>query len=347
MSPLCVEAAYRYSHEKSQPAMLIASRRQVECASLGHGYVNNWTTEQFVQRCKDLAEKYPSSRIFLCRDHGGPWQGISEDSLGLEEAMERALQSYEADIRSGFDLLHIDPSLCKDGNQTMKTVLENTVRLLRACSQMASETGRNINYEIGTEENSGTITTMESFGRLASGIGMYCAKEGIEKPLFIVGQTQSLVKEMRQIGELNERNTKLLMEEAAKHGMMLKEHNADYLTEYQYAQRIRLEVPALNVAPEFGVFESQAIVDFCMKNGNVEEARQFLRLAMESGKWRKWVINPDTISSYDKSIICGHYVFAKPEFEDILSRLDRKALESEILLVHRRRLDFYFGRWHR
>ncbi len=347
MSRLCVDAVYSYSHAHSQPIMLIASRRQVECSALGHGYVNNWTTEEFAAYCKELEGKFPKAKVFLCRDHGGPWQGNGEDSLGLEEAMHCALQSYQADIKAGFDLLHIDPSLCKDGNQTMKAVLENSMKLLRECSRMSQEAGVQMNYEIGTEENSGTITTAESYGRLASGIGMFCARENIEKPIFIVGQTQSLVKEMRQIGDINVKNTRLLMEEAARHGMLLKEHNGDYLSEYQLRQRISLGVPAMNVAPEFGVFESMAFLDFCMQENNTHAAESFLRLALQSGKWKKWVINPDSISDYDKAVVCGHYVFSTPEFADLRSALDSKALDEKIMDVHSKRLDFYFARYRK
>ncbi len=238
MSRICVDTVYNYSNENLQPLMLIASRRQIECAALGRGYVNNWTTEEFGKYCAGMREKYPKSTVFLCRDHGGPWQGNGEEHLGLNEAMERAVKSYEADIDAGFDLLHIDPSLCKDDNFSTKAVIENTIKLLRACNRMAKERGRSIQYEIGTEENMGTITTVESFSQIVASISAVCSKEGFNHPLFVVGQTQSLVKEMRQIGEFNLKNTKQLMDVASRHGFMLKEHNADYLDEYQLRQRL-------------------------------------------------------------------------------------------------------------
>jgi len=345
MSKACVDTIYRYSHEKGQPIMLIASRRQVECAELGAGYVNGWTTEGFGKYCLSLKGKFPQSKVFICRDHGGPWQGTGEEGMGLALAMERAEKSFEADVLSGFDLLHIDPSLCRDGNVSTRAVLENTARLLRHCSGFAQKHGRKIEFEIGTEENVGTITTPESFSQLVGGVAAVCARDGIEKPIFVVGQTNSLVKEMRQIGEFNARNTLMLMEAAARHGFLLKEHNADYLTEYQLRQRLRIKVPSMNVAPEFGIIESQAFIDFCFRSGNAEAVDRFLKLSLEEGKWRKWLINPDYVSSHDRSLIGGHYVFGKPEFADLRSGLDAPALEEHISRAIYGRLEFYFARY--
>ena len=347
MSRLCVDAVYQYSNNNAQPIMLIASRRQVECETLGRGYVNGWTTEKFGEYCAGLRAKFPKSQVFLCRDHGGPWQGNNEDGMDLLHAMERAEKSFEADILSGFDLLHIDPSLCRDGNVSTRAVLENTAKLLRHCDRFAKEHGKSIEYEIGTEENVGTITTPESFSQLVGGIAAVCARDGIAKPIFVVGQTNSLVKEMRQIGEFNSKNTVMLMSAAASHGFLLKEHNADYLFEYQFRQRLAANVPAMNVAPEFGVIESQAFVAFCLKNGHADKVDRFLRLSLESGKWRKWLINPDYVSDYDRAIIAGHYVFGQPEFAEICHGLDEVELEKEIMDALVARLDFYFKRYRK
>ncbi len=86
-------------------------------------------------------------------------------------------------------------------------------------------------------------------------------------------------------------------------------------------------------------------MNFCLKNNHPEKADAFLQLAHSSGKWRKWVLNPDHVSEYDKAIICGHYVFSKPEFAKICEGLDMEALEKEIMAVLESRLDFYFKRY--
>ena len=50
---------------------LCASRRQIE--EMG-GYVNNWTTKDFVNYVKNRTHN-----VLIARDHGGPRQGKKED----------------------------------------------------------------------------------------------------------------------------------------------------------------------------------------------------------------------------------------------------------------------------
>ena len=92
------------------PLMLIASRRQVDSQEMGGGYVNNWTTEDFARYVKKNDKK---DLVLLSRDHGGPWQNNSEieEKLNLEAAMKSAKNSFLTDIKSGFKVIHIDPSI--------------------------------------------------------------------------------------------------------------------------------------------------------------------------------------------------------------------------------------------
>src|SRR3989344_5916125 len=110
MSQNCVDAVIELARELRLPLGLIASRRQIEAAAHGGGYVNNWTTETFAEyvRAKD-----PERTVFLARDHGGPWQNYAEGKgkMNLAQAMESAKSSFETDIRAGFDMLHLDPSI--------------------------------------------------------------------------------------------------------------------------------------------------------------------------------------------------------------------------------------------
>ena len=55
MSKNCIDAAIEISNENDIPLMLIASRRQIDCKELGGGYVNNWSTEEFVNVAWDSA----------------------------------------------------------------------------------------------------------------------------------------------------------------------------------------------------------------------------------------------------------------------------------------------------
>ncbi len=347
MSPNCVEALYAFSHESRTPLMLIASRRQIEAAPLGKGYVNGWTSESFGTYAQTVAARYPHHQIFICRDHGGPWQGYGEEKLPYTEAMARAKKSYESDILAGFGLLHLDPSVNADGQASLERSIQAGFELLAHCVAFAEKNGRGagsgrpLAFEIGTEENVGHATSGEVFEEGLVRMLDFCQSSGFSKPLFVVGQTGSLVKEMRQVGEFDEPPAARLARLAASHGVLLKEHNGDYLSSFQLSQRSTAGVPALNVAPEFGVIESRAFVDLAMEKKMPGLVSEFLSLAYDSGKWRKWVLDPSHISRYDTGMLSGHYVFSTPQFQSLRARLGSDAFDTLARARLRERMDFY------
>ena len=89
MSSETIEAVYRFSNFNRKQVMLIASKNQIDHSG---GYVNGWTTEEYVDFTKSLNNKYNNSDVLLCRDHCGPgfngeyvlkdtYQTINEDIL--------------------------------------------------------------------------------------------------------------------------------------------------------------------------------------------------------------------------------------------------------------------------
>ena len=97
MSIHCVDAVIEMANAARHPLMLVASRRQIEAASKGGGYVNNWTTKTFAQYVR---ERDKGGYVVLCRDHGGPWQNRTEvnKKLSIDEAMASAKESFSIDI---------------------------------------------------------------------------------------------------------------------------------------------------------------------------------------------------------------------------------------------------------
>ena len=211
MSKTCVENVFKYSHKNNRPLFLIATRRQIEAECLGRGYVNNWTTEQFSKYILALKKKYPKNVVYICRDHGGPWQGNNETSLNYKEALNRSLISFKTDILCNFDILHIDPSTHPKTKLTYKTVVSRIKKILLYCHNFAEKCNKKIEFEVGTEETSGCITNLNEFQKFIEEINLFCKVKMINKPLFVVGQTGSLVKELRQVGKFNLDNTKNLL----------------------------------------------------------------------------------------------------------------------------------------
>ncbi len=323
MSINCVDATIELANEHEVPLMLIASRRQIDSEEFGGGYVNNWTTEDFARYVIDSDKK---GKVLLARDHGGPWQNTKEvaEKLSLRRAMESAKLSYLADLEAGFQILHIDPSVDIHGIPDVDEVLDRVFELYEYCWSQAQRLGQEVIFEIGTEEQSGTTNTQDELDYTLNAIVRFCKKNNIVQPSFVVIQTGTRVMETRNVGSFDtpvrvanelpaEIQVPQMIEICNRYGIMMKEHNTDYLSDEALQWHPRLGIHAANVAPEFGVAETMALLSVLEENNLVKQADQFLQISYDSNKWNKWMLKDTTASDRDRSIIAGHYVFSHPD----------------------------------
>ena len=346
MSTNCIDTAIEISNIHSIPIMLIASRRQIDSAKFFGGYVNNWSTDDF---SKYVLNKDKKGFIYMARDHGGPWQNPIEQemNLGLRSAMQSAKESYAEDIKSGFQILHIDPSIDIHGKPSQDEILDRVFELYEFCWIEAQKQKRNIAFEIGTEEQSGFTNSFEYFEYNLIKIVEFCRSNNLPKPLFVVAQTGTRVKEDRNIGSFdspirvsNEIPAEILvpkiLEICKKYGILMKEHNADYLSDQSLNWHPKLGIPAANVAPEFGVAETIAFIKTLEENNLNNLCNEFIEISYSSKKWEKWILKDSKISEKQKAILAGHYVFAKEEFllikEKAKSELSKKMINLDIIL---------------
>jgi tagatose-1,6-bisphosphate aldolase non-catalytic subunit AgaZ/GatZ len=349
MSKNCVDATIELANTYKVPLMLIASRRQIDSDEFGGGYVNNWNTADFAKYVVD-ADKH--GKVLLARDHGGPWQNNKEQDskLSLRRAMESAKVSFKADIDAGFQILHIDPSLDIHGTPSSADVLDRVFELLEFCWAYAQSQGKEIVFEIGTEEQSGTTNTQEELDATLKAIECFCDQNKLPRPVFVVIQTGTRVMETRNVGSFDsplrvaeeipaEIQVPKMIEICAQHGIFMKEHNTDYLSDDSLQWHPRLGIHAANVAPEFGVTETLALLDI-LKNNKLEAlADGFLELSFKSRKWEKWMLPDSTATDRDRSIIAGHYIFSTSECLEIkakaAAKLDRTGIELDSYLKDR------------
>lgn len=179
MSLNCVDAAISLANEHEVPLMLIASRRQVDSEDFGGGYVNQWTTDAFANY---VIERDKKGKVLLARDHGGPWQNTKEveAELGLRRAMDSAKVSYLADLAAGFQILHIDPSVDIHGQPDVDEVLDRLFDLYDYCWTQAQRLGREVIFEIGTEEQSGSTNSQEELDYTLNSVQKFCMLAPIE-----------------------------------------------------------------------------------------------------------------------------------------------------------------------
>ncbi len=342
MSVNCVDTVIELSNELDIPIFLIASRRQIDSEDFGGGYVNSWSTNNFSNY---VFERDKKGKVILARDHGGPWQNPKEieQSLSLKKAMESAKESYLADIKAGFDILHLDPSIDIHRTPTVDDILDRLLELYEYCWSQANKLNKDITFEIGTEEQSGSTHSQEELDYVLQSVKDFCRINNIPTPTFVVIQAGTKVLETRNVGSFDspirikdeipaEIQIPRMLEICKKNNILMKAHNADYLSDIALSWHPRLGIPAINVAPEFGVTESIGLIEILEKNNLVNEAEEFLKLSYESMKWEKWLAPNSNTNDRQKSIISGHYIFSDPIFLELKNKCKVALLEKGISL---------------
>lgn len=330
MSLNCVDASIELSNKFNVPIILIASRRQIDSKNLGGGYVNNWNTEDYSQyvRKKDKKQK-----IILARDHGGPWQNNIEikKKLNLRDSMESAKNSFETDIKNNFKIIHIDTSVDIHKRLSFAEAFDRLCELYRFCIKCAAKNKKDIIFEIGTEEQNGSTNTPIELKKTLKKFYEFCKINKFKEPSFVVIQSGTKVMETKNIGSFesplrveNELPVEIqlpkMIEICNNNKIFMKEHNADYLTNDSLNWHPKLGIHSANIAPEFGVTETRALVDIFDEYNLKKMKNDFLKISYDSKKWKKWMLKNSSSTDYDKAIISGHYVFSNAKFLELKSQ---------------------------
>ncbi len=357
MSEIVIKATLELARDMRFPVMFIASRNQIDSNELGGGYVMGWDQYAFSEAIHEIADDVNfDGLLYICRDHGGPWQRDNEryEKLPLKEAMEKAKSSYLDDIKAGFNLLHIDPT--KDphiqGAVQMNLVIERTIELISYLEEQIQKLSLSpISYEVGTEETTGGLISSDVFESFIEKLLKELDSRSLPHPAFIVGQTGTLVKMNKNVGKFDPETAQKLSMIAKKYGLGFKEHNADYLSEDILRLHPKLGITSANVAPEFGLEETKALLDLADKedeklrsnqNRRRSEFRSVLqRSALNSGRWKKWLFKEDAhltekdIANMPEkldeiTIVCGHYVFDQADVQSAREELYKNLIELNI-----------------
>ena len=342
MSKNCVDVAIKLANLYEIPIFLIASRRQIDSSKFNGGYVNNWTTKDFANYVRKRDSK---KKIILARDHGGPWQNPAEikKKMNLEEAINSAKESFLEDIKCGFQMIHIDPSIDINGKINIHQILERLFDLYKFCWNKARELNKEIIFEIGTEEQSGGTNTQEELEFVLSSVNNFCLENKLPKPFFAVFQCGTKVMETKNVGSFDsplrvkdeipaEIQLPKILKACSKNNIFLKEHNCDYLSNEALSWHPRLGIHAANVAPEFGVTETKALLDIFERNNLGNLSDQFIEVSFKSMRWKKWMLPNSKTSKREKAIISGHYVFSCQEVLEIKEEARKLLKEKNIFL---------------
>jgi hypothetical protein len=341
MSKNCVDAVIELTKEYRAPIILVASRRQIECMELGGGYANNWDTFSFAQYVK---ERDPDGLVVLARDHGGPWQHPNELKRfsNVADAIESSKISYLRDIEAGFQILHIDPVINIIAEDLPKErILEMIFELYSYCMDVSHNLGREVLIEIGTEEQQ--VKPLDDPANLESllmEVKNYCDAHQYPLPLSIVVQTGTKVMETRNIGDfpaeegeiegyIEKHKLKEIIGICDQYGIMLKQHNTDYLPDSSLNFHPKIGIHSVNVAPEFGVIETIELLAALSEEGMDLEREVFIEICLNSKRWEKWVLPESNLSDFEKAKLCGHYIFMDEKVREIKNKLSKILLKKK------------------
>jgi hypothetical protein len=330
MSVVSTDAIIELANKYNRSIAMIPSRRQIECEELGGGYVNKWTTEEFTSyvRTHDKANK-----VLLSRDHSGPWQfqtgNTSTNVPSHKEAMNEVKVSLKIDIESDFDLIHIDPSPGLKFGLSQEQVEDDIIELVEFCVSVSK---KQINFEIGADEQSFEPESVDSAEEALVRILNKLRKNHLPEPVFYVVQTGTKVMETRNIGSFNSEvsvegmippsvQVPKMLKMLGKYGLRMKEHNADYLSDDSLTWHSRYGIHAANVAPEFGVVETRALIEIAKRYNYNFFIEKFSRIVLENRKWEKWMLKDSLASDFDKVEIAGHYHFSDLEIIEIREKM--------------------------
>lgn len=337
MSKFSVDAIIELSNFYDLPIAMIPSRRQIECKELGGGYVENWSTEEFAKYVR-LNDK--GGNVLLSRDHCGPWQleQLNKDGShkSLKDEMDLVKISIEADVRSGFDLIHLDPSLGFKHGLNKDEVREIVYELMSFCESIKTS---EILYEIGTEEQ--VYSSAEDVESELNTILRDLEIKKLPTPIFYVQQTGTKVIERRNVGNFDNPldskgylpasfNLPRVTRLCELNGVWLKEHNADYMSNEALQWHPRFGIHAANVAPEFGYVETQTIIDLANLTSSEDLVKVMVEKVNSFGKWKKWMLEDSDSSQFEKMLIAGHYHFSENWHIEWRSELRRRLKKIDI-----------------
>lgn len=299
-----IDSVILYSKIHQVQLMLVASLPQVNRHG---GYVMGFTPRDLVAYVRRR-----NNNVLICRDHLGPCMGVGESKLEPAAALEQAMLNLEEDVAAGFDLIHIDCGRSEHPYEDIAQLIERALSL-----------NPKIQFEVGTEENVGVATSLHKF---KTNLGFITS---LTTPTFVVGQTGSLVKEVRQVGNFNPINTRALVKISHGFEVRFKEHNVDYSNRSDLYFRKWSGVDAINVGPELGVIQTHTVCELARRYGFHAELEAFLKLSLESERWRKWI--HDNPSNLLKSVMAGHYMFDSDEYRVLIRKLAHEVNVNRVI----------------
>jgi D-tagatose-1,6-bisphosphate aldolase subunit GatZ/KbaZ len=296
-SVLTVKSALYTAKRFMSPIIFITTLNQVD---LDGGYTG-WTQHEFVRIVSKEKENIGfDGPIILASDHYGPWlkdRQVTEE-WSYQECIEWLKKSIEACIDAGYDLLHIDMTkdieLSRGRVLTVDKIVERTVEMIDFSEEVRKNKGLpKIDYEVGTEEVTGGLTSIERFEEFLLKLKRKLVEKSLNVwPCFIVGDIgTSLYNPSFEYDR-----AKGLVEVASRYDCYVKGHYTDFVKNLELYPKAG--IGGANVGPKFTQVEFDALerlerIEQNLLNKHNISASKFMETLynsiVESGRWKKWL----------------------------------------------------------
>jgi tagatose-1,6-bisphosphate aldolase non-catalytic subunit AgaZ/GatZ len=294
-----IRAALKSAKRCNAPIKFAATLNQVD---LDGGYTG-LTPSEFVGKVHLHARNLNvTSPVIIAIDHGGPWlKDIhNREKWPYSKTMSAVKESFEAAIRAGYDLIHVDPTvditLTGDMNISIDMVAERTLELIEYAENFRLKNNYpRISYEVGTEEVHGGLADLDVFRRFLELLKQGLKQKGLQNvwPCFVVGKVGTDLHTTTFDPLVARQLTKI----AKSYGSLIKGHYSDNVTNPEAYPESGMG--AANVGPEFTEMEYNALIELehiqqtLFADGKIAKPvamkRKLWESVIKSGRWQKWL----------------------------------------------------------
>lgn len=308
-SAAVIRASLRAAKRWNSPIKFAATLNQVD---LDGGYTG-LTQQEFVNTIRLEAGRLNLQvPVIVAVDHGGPWLKDSHARVRLpfEDTFNAVKKSFEASVKAGYDLIHVDPTVditLPPGTAIpIETVVDRTLDLITYTETFRKQNGcKRIAYEVGTEEVHGGLADVATFRKF-----LHLLKSGLQKqgnsevwPCFVVGKVGTDL----HTSIFDAATARVLTSIAREYGSVIKGHYTDNVTNPEDYPASGMG--AANVGPEFTIAEYRGLMELERMENNLFDKGKVASCAhmglhlqeavIASGRWKKWLLPDEDAGNFE------------------------------------------------